>query len=184
MPGRERELRMETRSKRRKLVGDVEDASVCRLTDMAPEVVCMLVVWTKARVALELRATCRTLKRAAAEVVPWMIRRRTSLWSRSATEQWGLAVTDMDATRRMVLHVPGILECYGNLTVEMAALMGNLEVVKFLREKGCCWNKWTCLYARRSGCDELIRWVHSDVVRTWPCINEPCEWVRDRKLAQ
>jgi len=44
-------------------------------------------------------------------------------------------------------------------TCAAAAQGGHLEVLKFLRENNCRWNKWVCLAAAKQGHLELLKWA-------------------------
>ena len=55
-----------------------------------------------------------------------------------------------------------------------AAISGNLELVRWLRGKGCPWNLWTCNLAVGSGHVEVLRWAREN----------GCPWMAsDRDLA-
>jgi len=186
MPGSERELEMETRSKRRKRVeeeGEEEvDVSGCRLMCMAPETVCMLVAWAKTWPALELRATCRTLKRAVDEVTPWMMRRYApSSPGMGETAIWCLAATDVGVMRRAMLHTPNhMARRFGRWALHWAAVVGGADMIELCRENGCPWDEGTCIYAKELGSVDLLVLLHAGKRSTWPCKKSPCKmaWVR------
>jgi hypothetical protein len=38
---------------------------------------------------------------------------------------------------------------------------GNLEMLQWLRSKGCPWNEWVCYHAAMNGHLEMLQWAHS-----------------------
>ena len=46
--------------------------------------------------------------------------------------------------------------------VELAAMGGNLELVQWLRGKGCPWNKHACQLAVAGGHVEVLRWAREN----------------------
>ncbi len=181
LPGSERELRMETRAKRRRMVEDEEE---CRLTDMAPETVCMLVAWVKTGALVEMRATCRTLKRAVDEVAPWKMRRKKKLWLLHSMNLWSLVATDADVMRRTALHASRQLYGQVSLATYMAAKMGDVAVFEILKKNGCSMNGEVCRSAKRHGHETLLVWLHPRMYHACPCSHGPCKWVLKRELSQ
>ena len=58
-----------------------------------------------------------------------------------------------------------------------AARSGNLQLVQWLRGKGCPWDKWTCQLAVDRGHVEVLRWAREN----------GCEWTaatRDQAAAK
>jgi len=175
-----------------------------RLTDMAPETVCMLVAWVGVVETLELRATCRTLKRAVDEVVPWMYRReRQGQWSPDAGMLRCLASTDVHVMRRTVLHAAQYMAYGEYLPMMSAARMGNVDVLVYLHQNGypcderacsfaasrghldalvylrgvgCPWDALACAYANHNDHAHVLAWAHSWIRSTWPCADGPCAW--------
>jgi hypothetical protein len=47
-------------------------------------------------------------------------------------------------------------------TCAVAAWIGNLEILKWAREKGCPWDRWTCDNAARNGHLELLKWAREN----------------------
>ena len=43
-----------------------------------------------------------------------------------------------------------------------AAKNGHLEVLKWARDNGCPWNKYTCVFAAQNGHLEILRWAHNN----------------------
>ena len=39
---------------------------------------------------------------------------------------------------------------------------GNLELLQFLRAKGCPWDEWTCTYAAKNGQLECLKYAHEN----------------------
>jgi hypothetical protein len=44
--------------------------------------------------------------------------------------------------------------------VPMLAKGGHLESLKYLHDKGCLWNEWTCNSAAKAGHLEILKWAH------------------------
>jgi len=162
----------------------VEVEEECRLTDMAPETVCMLVAWVQTRSALELRAMCWTLKRAVDEVAPWKMRRKRGPFMFGTPKLWSLVATDANVMRRTVLHAPRRVHAGGTLLVEMAAKMGSVAVIKIMQKEGCRMNGEVCRRAKEHRHKRVLHWLHSGAYRTWPCSREPCRWALQHVLSQ
>jgi hypothetical protein len=43
--------------------------------------------------------------------------------------------------------------------MSLAVKSGKIETVKWLRENGCPWDKWTCQYAAEKGYLEILKWA-------------------------
>jgi len=54
-----------------------------------------------------------------------------------------------------------------------AAVTGNLDLLKQLREDGCPWNAWTCAYAADYGHLDILRWARKNGCPwdEWTCFN-------------
>ena len=52
------------------------------------------------------------------------------------------------------------LDLLGPSATETAALTGNLEMLKFLRQNGCVWNSRTCTAAAHNGSLECLKYAH------------------------
>jgi len=171
---------------------------------MAPETMCMLLVWAKAESVLEARTTCRTLKAATDEVVPWMVEIMDG-HAKGGRMMMRLAATEVETMRRTVLHAKTTIA--GDLSWPMyaAALMGSVDVMEHLHSNGCEWDHDVCVlmarrghlealkYLRGAGCpwdgrmcyeatvnghDHVLEWAHAGVRTTWPCARVLCAWVR------
>ena len=57
-------------------------------------------------------------------------------------------------------------------TIKNAARAGNLEMVKWLRERGRPWNKETCEIAAREGHTELFEWARDNGCPCYVVIHE------------
>ena len=55
----------------------------------------------------------------------------------------------------------------------MAALNGNLELVRWLRGEGCDWSAWACRCAGRAGRLEVLQWLRANGC---PWDAETCKW--------
>ncbi|GFR42437.1 hypothetical protein Agub_g3342, partial [Astrephomene gubernaculifera] len=65
-------------------------------------------------------------------------------------------------------------EAGANLTAEMfsyAALSGNLELLRWLRQRGCPWDDHVLSCAAESGCGEALEWL----------VEQGCPWEKDGK---
>jgi len=58
-------------------------------------------------------------------------------------------------------------------TCAKAALGGHLEVLKYAHEKGCPWDRWTCTYAAEYGHLEVLKYAHE---HGCPWDEETCKW--------
>jgi hypothetical protein len=45
---------------------------------------------------------------------------------------------------------------------EKAAKNGDLDILKWAREKGCRWNEWTCFHAATGGHLEILKWAREN----------------------
>jgi hypothetical protein len=61
----------------------------------------------------------------------------------------------------------------------IAAAGGHLEVLRWAREKGCPWNKWTCAAAARGGHLDVLKWARE---RGCPWDKRPCEYLFDFRM--
>jgi len=166
----------------------------CRLTGMAPEGVCMLAGWMGVEEVLEARTSCRTLKRAADETVPWMPRRE-----QERSDAWRLlflSAAEVETMRRVVLHasdVPNLVGVWAtHAAAEMgsvdviaylrtaghkwdphlcarAAMRGHLDTLEYLRGAGCPWNTSVCRWSMDAGQTHALEWAHRGTRETWPC---------------
>jgi len=174
---------------------------------MAPETVCMLVVWVETVEATELRATCWTLKRAVDETAPWMMKRAedgTVLLMLSL-----LSATDVSVMARALLHAPHHLQTFSFWATQAGMWMGNTEALELMRGPEHKWSVWSCMWAARHGhldvlktsktfgvklhwwaiCDaarengreHVLVWAHDGVRSTWPCYGNACDWALEHK---
>jgi len=151
-----------------------------RLTDMAPEVVCMLVAWVGTPDTLHLRATCRTLNRAMYEVAPWMLR-RLNVCTDAGSITRRLSATDVGAMERTMLYAPWYVRWGAYYAAQTAAWMGDVDVLKYLHENGHRWNVWACWNATRNGHRDAMEYMHAGERATWPCVGRVCEWAGQMK---
>jgi len=185
---------------------DAEDECPGRLTGLAPETVCMLAVWTETTTLLEARATCRTLKRTADEVTPWMVRRGV-WWTENGEAALKLAAVDVEVMRRTVLHavarmgnahwVAGAAAWMGCTDVvawlhekgyewdrracAAAVRHGHLEALKYMRRNGCPWGVYVCEFARANRREHILEYAHAGTRETWSCTGSPCRWAREHR---
>ena len=63
------------------------------------------------------------------------------------------------------------------VVMEDAARSGNLEILQWLRSKGCAWDRWTCLNAVSKGHVEVLRWARENGC-PWAA------WTRDKAAGE
>jgi len=150
-----------------------------RLTDMAPETVCMLVAWVETVEATELRATCWTLKHVVDEVVPWMVRRHVA-WESGMQMAVRLAATEAGAMRRTMLHTtehPAV-ELWD--VMREVVQVGDVRVLAYMHDDwctmdGCEWEGGFCATAVWYGRLDALIFLRSKGHR-WPMT--VCDYVR------
>jgi len=189
-------------------LGSEMDAPVCRLTDMAPEVVCMLTTWTGVEDTLELRATCWTLKAVVDEVTPRAVAReegsrrtearreaRRRRKRRRRKRRWRLAATEAGVMERTV-RCTGAAEEMQWKTTKVAVEMGEVEVLRRLRGLGWVYDMLACKCAASAGRVDALEYLldgrevsetHEQRVMCW-CAAERGElgalrWLRARGYA-
>ena len=59
-----------------------------------------------------------------------------------------------------VLVPEGVSGLERSTACEMTGKQGDLEVLKYLHENGCPWDKWTCFAAAGSGHLEVLKYVY------------------------
>ena len=57
---------------------------------------------------------------------------------------------------------PALFEKHKNYICVYAAAEGHLEVLKWVRQNGCPWNKRTCAYAALGGNLEVLKWARQN----------------------
>ena len=65
---------------------------------------------------------------------------------------------------------------WNKYTCEGAAKGGHLEVLKWARENGCPWDAWTCEWAADGGHLEMLKWLHENGA-PWPYLWRPQGYV-------
>jgi hypothetical protein len=96
--------------------------------------------------------------------------RRVSRGMRDAVDATGRKIEELredDAAERGYLSTLKCLRrqgrlCNNRLLCAYAARGGHLEVLKWSRENGCPWDKWTCEYAAKGGHFEVLKWAREN----------------------
>ena len=100
---------------------------------------------------------------------------------RSGTQEWFCwKVAEMNKLEYLV-WLREVKNCRWNwITIDMAAMQGNLAMVKYCVENGCPMSAWACEYAAREGHLDVLKYLHeNDCPWSWPACHDAHEYNRD-----